>query len=432
MTAYKCIQIYKARETIQRANITKFEIRLHDPLAVYYAGQTIAGQVFLELSAELNFGAITLEMHGDANVSVFTVAWTEEEGSRDNLRTIHYKNSETYLNIEQYLIGDGKEERKLPAGCHNLPFSIALPTNIPATFIGDHGRVQYNLSAKIDRRTRLDINLDVTVVSLLDLNQDPSAASPRTISGSKKFGFLCCTSGPLSATLSFPKLGWVGGETISFSASIENLSNKVMTKSTIQLIERDVFISSCGHQRTVNKTLLTDQKGMIAPGASFTWIWSDVDLLLPPLLPPSHFIHCNIIDIMYIVVLSVHPSGIGSDLNVPVIITIGTIPLRQQEQVQHINLSQYQPDANASPPDISAPPPDISVPPTDISAPAQNVNAPAPNVNAPPQDISAPPPYISAPPPDISAPPRDISAPPPDISAPPPSYEEVMHGGAAM
>ncbi|XP_063688232.1 arrestin domain-containing protein 17-like [Bolinopsis microptera] len=359
-----------------KSSITKFEIRLHNPLAVYYAGQTIAGQVFLELAADLYFPDITLEMHGDANV-----AWTEEEGSRDNLRTVRYKNSETYLNIELYLIGVGKKERKLQAGRHNLPFSIALPINLPSTFIGDHGRVQYNLTVKIDDflMTIANIDIDVTVVSLLDLNQDPNcAASPRTISGSKKFGFLCCTSGPLRATLSFPKLGWVGGETLSFSVSIENLSNKVMTKSTIQLIERDIFTSSCGRQRTVNKTILTRKRGRIAPGASFTW--SNVELLLPP-LPPSHLIHCNIIDIMYTVVLSVHPSWLGSDLNVPVNITIGTIPLRQQ--VQHINY-QYQPDRKAPPPAISAPPPDIS--------------APTPDINAPPL----------------------------------PSYEEMVHGGAAM
>ncbi|XP_063688268.1 arrestin domain-containing protein 3-like [Bolinopsis microptera] len=412
---------------MEKESITKFEIRLHNrnPLPVYSPGQTIAGEVFLKLAAELDFRAITLEMHGDANV-----AWTEQSGGERN-HTIHYKNSETYLNIELYLIGDGREESKLPAGRHNLPFSITLPTNIPATFTGKHGRVQYDLTVKIRRKKKpLYIFLDVTVVSTIDLNQDMyGAAHPKTISGSKKFGYLCCTTGPLSASLSFPKLGFVCGESISFSASIENLSNKVMTKSKIKLIESNIFTSSCGKKQTVNKTILTRTRGRIAPGTSFTW--SNVGLLLPP-LPPSRLINCNIIDIMYTVVLSVHPLWFGYDLNVPLNITIGTIPLRQQEQVQHINL-QYQPDANAPPPAIGAPPPDISSPPPDFSAPPPDINAPPPDISAPPPDINAPPPDISAPPPDISAPPPDISAPPPDISAPPlPSYEEVMHGWAAM
>ncbi|XP_063687098.1 arrestin domain-containing protein 17-like [Bolinopsis microptera] len=334
--------------------ITTFEIRLHNPQPVYYAGQTVAGQVYLELAAELDFRAITLALHGDANV-----AWTEHHGSGKSRRTVHYRNNETYLNIKLYLIGDGKEKSKLPAGGHNFPFSITLPMNLPSTFIGDHGRVLYLFKCNIDRPWKRDNNLHlyITVVSLLDLNQDPNAASPMTNSGSKKFGCLCCTTGPLSATLSLPKLGYVCGETIFFSASIENLSNKVMTKSTIKLIERDIFISARGKQRHSNRIILTHQEETIAPGASFTW--SNVGLLIPP-LPPSQLIYCNIIDIIYTVELSVDPSGIGFDLDVPVNITIGTIPLRQQ--YQHINY-QYQPDANAPPPAIGAPPPDMSAPP---------------------------------------------------------------------
>ena len=49
--------------------ITQFEIQLQNPQPVYYAGQTIAGQVHLVLSDELDFRAITLALHGDANVS---------------------------------------------------------------------------------------------------------------------------------------------------------------------------------------------------------------------------------------------------------------------------------------------------------------------------------------------------------------------------
>jgi hypothetical protein len=95
---------------------------------------------------------------------------------------------------------------------------------------------------------------------------------------------------------------------------------------------------------------MSHQEASIAPGASFTW--GNVGLLIPP-LPPSNLIHCNIIDIWYSVELSVDPSGIGFDLDVPINITIGTIPLRQQ--YQQINY-QSAPGASA-PADDSAPPP---------------------------------------------------------------------------
>ena len=51
-------------------NITKFEIQLQNAQPVYYAGQTIVGQVHLELATKLDFRAITLALHGRANVSL--------------------------------------------------------------------------------------------------------------------------------------------------------------------------------------------------------------------------------------------------------------------------------------------------------------------------------------------------------------------------
>ena len=177
------------------------------------------------------------------------------------------------------------------------------------------------------------------------------AVKPLTNNGSKTFGCLCCKTGPLNATLSLPKLGFVCGETIFFSASIENLSNKVMTKSTIKLLEIDVYKAASGKQRHVRRVILTHQEASIAPGESFTW--SNVGLLIPP-LPPSHLIYCNIIDIFYVVELSVDPSGIGFDLDVPVNITIGTIPLRQQ--YEHINYQEV-PGASAPPEGTEPPPP---------------------------------------------------------------------------
>lgn len=77
------------------------------------------------------------------------VAWTEHHGSGKNRRTVHYRNHETYLNIKLYLIGDGKEKSKLPAGAHNFPFSITLPMNLPSTFMGAHGKLLNNKCSDI-------------------------------------------------------------------------------------------------------------------------------------------------------------------------------------------------------------------------------------------------------------------------------------------
>ena len=81
----------------------------------------------------------------------------------------------------------------------------------------------------------------VTVNSLMDLNQDASLSKPVTASNDKTFGCFCCTSGPLSAMVNLPRSGYTGGESIPISAEIENLSDKVMSKSQAKLIQSIVF-----------------------------------------------------------------------------------------------------------------------------------------------------------------------------------------------
>ena len=75
----------------------------------------------------------------------------------------------------------------------------------------------------------------------MDLNQNASLGNPVTVSNNKTFGCCCCTSGPLSAMVNLPRSGYTGGESIPISAEIENLSDKVMSKSQAKLIQSIVF-----------------------------------------------------------------------------------------------------------------------------------------------------------------------------------------------
>ena len=309
--------------------IEQFAITLDNPQGVYYAGQIVSGYVQLEITKELDLKGLTLKCVGAANVH-----WSESRGSGKNRRVVHFRSSERYVDVKLTIYGDGTTTTAMPIGKHHFPFSITLPVNIPSSFQGDHGSVVYYLKAHIDRPWKIDtrIQLMLSVVALLDLNQRPGVTDALNTSGSKMFGCLCCKTGPLTATLTIPKGGYVSGETIFINANIDNYSDKVMTKSSIKLIETDIF-KTPRKQRTVKRTVVRHDKESIAPGASFQW--SNIGILIPP-LPPSDLIYCNIIDSVYSVELSVDPSGIGFDLDVPLSIVIGTIPLRQMFQyIQH-------------------------------------------------------------------------------------------------
>ena len=95
----------------------------------------------------------------------------------------------------------------------------------------------------------------ITINALMDLNQMPSVCEPVTVANAKEFGCLCCTSGPLSATVNIPRAGYVPGEGIPVSAEIENLSDKTMNKTQAKLIQDIVFYAHGGKRKCIERTI---------------------------------------------------------------------------------------------------------------------------------------------------------------------------------
>jgi Arrestin (or S-antigen), N-terminal domain len=65
-----------------------------------------------------------------------------------------------------------KGRTTLPAGTSRFPFSYTLPTDVPSTFAGEHGKVRYKVSATIDKPWAFndDTYNCFTVVGILNLN----------------------------------------------------------------------------------------------------------------------------------------------------------------------------------------------------------------------------------------------------------------------
>ena len=83
----------------------------------------------------------------------------------------------------------------------------------------------------------------------------PAVTEPVTVCDSKTFGFLCCTSGPLSSTLNIPRQGYAPGEAIPISAEVENLSDKTMSKTEAKLMQYIVFHSNRGKSKRTERCI---------------------------------------------------------------------------------------------------------------------------------------------------------------------------------
>ncbi|XP_060600430.1 arrestin domain-containing protein 3-like isoform X2 [Ruditapes philippinarum] len=339
-----------------------FAITLHSPTPVYYAGQTIDGVVTVELNDSMKMRGVKLEFTGRAYVH-----WTEQHstgsGKTRRTETRHYSATEIYFNFEFLLFGPGTGSTLLQAGHHTFPFTYTLPQNLPSSYESSIGNVRYQLKAKIDKPWKFDHKTKrmITVISMLDLNQQPAAAAAVQGQNSKNLCCLCCKSGPISAVFHVDRAGYVPGDTVFLNAEISNNSSRRMCASRVKLIMITSYHATT-KTRTDFKCVASLSRGEIPPHGDDVW---SGDQMIIPAIPPSYLVGCSIIDIRYILQLEVDPSGPAFDLEVPLEIIIGTIPLRQVVQRYY---PQWQPPpaqpARAEP---SAPP---AVTPPDLPPPS--------------------------------------------------------------
>ncbi|KAL5005445.1 hypothetical protein ScPMuIL_018901 [Solemya velum] len=356
-----------------------FEITLNDALGVFYAGQILQGHVTVELNEGMKMREIRLKFEGKAYVH-----WTEQHhtgsGKNRRTRTVHYSANEYYFNTTVPLYGKGLgqgDTSVLPAGRHTYPFQFQLPPGLPSSFEGSDGHVRYSIKGTIDKPWKFDHTTKraFTVICLLDLNREPTALTPAQGENNKMVCCLCCASGPISSILRLDRRGYVPGEAIMINAEINNLSSRRMVSSSVKLKMCTTFHATT-KSRSTSKDIVKVTRGEIAAGGSD--YWTGERLVIPP-LPPSYLAGCQIIDIQYILELTVDPAGPALDLHVPLELILGTIPL--QSVVQQYSRQQQLPiTAEPLPTKYGIEPAPLAMPyapPTMPSAPPTMPSAPA-------------------------------------------------------
>ncbi|XP_048733656.1 arrestin domain-containing protein 3-like [Ostrea edulis] len=331
--------------------LRNFQINLDNSKGIFVSGETVSGRATLDLESEMKVREISLAFVGKSNVH-----WSERQGSSDNRHTVFYTATEYYFNNVVCVFGKGLgggDEHFLQPGQHVFPFSFVLPPNLPSSFEGGKGHVRYTIRVSIDRPWRFDDNthtiLAFTVLSALDLNQEPLATNGADATDSKMLCCWCCESGPITGTIKVNRVGYVPGESVYFEASVQNMSNRACRMyATLDMVTTfHATTKSCNSFYRINTTPHQD----LQPGDSE--VWGGERFILPP-LPPSYLAGCNIIDVRYILKLVLVPSGTSMPLHVPVEIIIGTIPLQSAVEQYQQTLASAHPSA---PPQVAMPAP---------------------------------------------------------------------------
>ncbi|VDI06184.1 Hypothetical predicted protein [Mytilus galloprovincialis] len=305
--------------------LNAFIIQLQNQNAIFYPGQPVHGQVYVDLNADMKMREVRLKFEGYGNVH-----WSEQHssgsGKNRHTRTVHYRARENYFDITVALYGQSLGHgEKLPSGQHNFPFQFILPPTLPSSFEHQYGQVRYMLKATIDKPWKFDhhTKLPFTVVSLLDLNAIPEAPRPMQNQVAKTLCCLCCESGPITGVLRVDKTGYVPGEAIYLQGEIQNLSD---TECSVEVrLNLNMLFHATSKTRSVPQEVTKLVLDRSNPGE--TQSLSGKRIVIPP-VAPSFLAGCSIIDIRYHLELHVNPSSVSKRLIVPVDIIIGSIPLR--------------------------------------------------------------------------------------------------------
>ncbi|CAD5119569.1 DgyrCDS8167 [Dimorphilus gyrociliatus] len=221
----------------------------------------------------------------------------------------------------------------LPSGKHTHRFKVRLPPFAPASFDGQFGRVQYWAKVVIERpfgKDNIEAVKAFNVKGILDLNADPDAKKAAENAGETTPGLFCFKSGRISASLSVDRRSTAPGLSVPFTAIIKNESGARVKSARIILSQQVIYKADKQTRRHSTPLKGVSRNKEIGAGTE-SWVGEITDI--PPVVPSHLGAGCKFIDVRYILTLIVVPKGPGKELEVPLEIVIGTVPVRRPSSV---------------------------------------------------------------------------------------------------
>ncbi|KAK7087205.1 arrestin domain-containing protein 4-like [Littorina saxatilis] len=290
----------------------------------FLPGETVVGKVVLENAETFQVKGIRVKFKGRAEVTMFV-------GDYDTQK-------ERYFSKDVVLLGHLPKEEgplvEIPPGLHEYPFKVRLPSHLPNSFHCDgdeNGSVVYFVEAIVHRPGKFSYSRrqEFIIHTVLDLNELPVARQAVENEGEKAVASLVCNSGTISAFISLPREGYVPGEAMSISGRVTNSSKRNIKRSFV-VLEQVATLKVYGSAVTRTARICKGcERGSVPPGG--TDQWSELPMEVPD-VPPTYLRDCQLIDVRYVLKLIVVPSGLCSNLQVPVEVIIGTVAVRDSPQ----------------------------------------------------------------------------------------------------
>lgn len=295
------------------------------PAVQYRGGSKVSGTLRLNIEKPKVVNSITIRLFGSSYVE-----WTEQRSNPNGGTvplTVFYRGSQTHA--ESSITAWSNQECpgtkvQFRPGEYQYPFSFFLPLDIPASFNGIYGNIQYGIDARVDAPGLFnDEHASFLFPVVRDVKLlDTDLLRPVRKDTQTTLCCWCCTSGPIVLTVAIPRQAYCIGETLPASIMVENGSGR--TLSAFAVFTQHILYTARSSTKTETNTIVEEQLGRIQPASTIEHNFSST--IPHTLLYPTTTDASTIIKVSYEFVVKVEvPWGLDMDLKVP--ITLVNVPL---------------------------------------------------------------------------------------------------------
>ena len=331
-------------------SLRQFRIVFNNEDATYEPGDVVGGKIIVETTKDKYTKGLYFIVNGTAFVH-----WLEHD-VRNESRSHSFASTQEYFSFKQEILSErsSKAGHTIPYGINEFTFSFRLPHKIPCSFENRVGYVRYTIKAVIDRPWKFnhECKAAFSVVSRLNLNLYREKCLAIRDEMNKNFNCLCwIAQGSMSIQILVPCSGYVPGQVITITIHYTSTPNIPITKLSTKLLRTVHFHTP--NSTLIHTNVLKKNKHM-PPFPLNGHIVSE--LLIPP-IPPSNLYHCDVIDLEYELVVSLHVSSPYCKIKRIYPLLIGTVPLyRPALTFLHGVVSRSTMSCMARPPMIPYPP----------------------------------------------------------------------------
>lgn len=226
------------------------------------------------------------------------------------------------------------EPSELSVGVHTFNFSCGLPVNLPTSFESKYGYIRYQIKIELERPWKFDLKycFGFTVIKVLDLNHiRPSLRNPLKCETTKNF-FLGLSSKSLHISTEIPIRGFVAGQNIPITITVNN-------KSKIDVKEIQIALKKIIHYNSQTPRKKRRERIELAAECHHTGVprkSADITVaqLNLPSVPPTNIAFCSVIQSSYEIHVVAKVGGIHWSPVLRLPVTIGTVPLHNYQYAQ--------------------------------------------------------------------------------------------------